>query len=136
MSTFTYQNVVVSVSAPMNHYYRHTIEIPVFAGWKKLSENNTDMDIDKKTLSGTGLSLYFKSLSTDVLQYQSVACSTVMTHRHSHYTEASLIKKLEDLEISRPSTYAMIVDTNIEREYVKKMDIPGKSIKITEYMLR
>ena len=136
MSTFTYQNVVVSVSAPMNHYYRHTIEIPVFAGWKKLSENNTDMDIDKKTLSGTGLSLYFKSLSTDVLPYQSVVFSTVMTHRHSHYTEASLIKKLEDLEIGRPSTYAMIVDTNIEREYVKKMDIPGKSIKITEYMLR
>jgi DNA topoisomerase-1 len=132
MSTFTYQNVLISVSAPMNHFYRHTIEIPVFAGWKKLSENNTD----KETLSGTGLSLYFKSLPANEIPYQSVAFSVVMTHRHSHYTEASLIKKLEDLEIGRPSTYAMIVDTNIEREYVKKMDIPGKSIKITEYMLR
>ena len=131
MSTFTYQNVMLSVCAPMNYMYKHTIEMPVFAGWKKLSENNTD----KETMSGTGLLLYVKSLPTDVLSYQSVTSTAIMNNRHSHYTEASLIKKLEDLQIGRPSTYAMIVDTNIERDYVKKMDIPGKTIKITEYTL-
>ena len=131
MSTFTYQNVIVSVSAPMGHVYKHTVEIPIFAGWKKLFENN----VESATMSSTSLLLYLKSQPSGILSYVSIAFSVVMHHRHSHYTEASLIKKLEDLQIGRPSTYAMIVDTNIEREYVKKIDIPGTTMKITEYTL-
>ena len=40
-----------------------------------------------------------------------------------HYTEAGLIKKLEDYGIGRPSTYALLVDTKQDRGYVKKRDL-------------
>jgi DNA topoisomerase-1 len=59
-----------------------------------------------------------------------------VSNRHSHYTESSLIKKLEDLGIGRPSTFAMIIDTIIERGYVKKTDVHGINIKCEEFVLR
>jgi DNA topoisomerase-1 len=55
--------------------------------------------------------------------------------KKTHYTEASLIKKLEDIGIGRPSTFASLVETLIDRGYVKKGDIEGTTIAVKEYML-
>ncbi len=51
------------------------------------------------------------------------------TQPPAHFTEASLIKTLEETGIGRPSTYASIVSTIIKREYVKR---DGKLLKATE----
>lgn len=45
---------------------------------------------------------------------------------NGRYTEASLVKKLEDLGIGRPSTYASMVSKVQEKSYVEKRDIPAK----------
>ena len=49
---------------------------------------------------------------------------------HGYFTEASLIKKLEDIGVGRPSTYSSIISTIQDRNYVVKEDRTGEEVKM------
>lgn len=63
--------------------------------------------------------------SGDVLNYSEIVAKQVFAKPPARYTEGSLVKKLEDLGIGRPSTYATIIDTIQTRGYVEKGDGEG-----------
>ncbi|KGN95960.1 DNA topoisomerase I [Porphyromonas sp. COT-108 OH2963] len=61
----------------------------------------------------------------DALSATSVEATQKFTQRPARYSEAALVKKLEELGIGRPSTYAPTIQTIQKREYVDKRTIPG-----------
>ena len=60
--------------------------------------------------------------NNDVLNAKSIEKEQHFTQPPARYTEAKLIKEMEDLGIGRPSTYATVIDTIKEREYVKLVE--------------
>ena len=62
----------------------------------------------------------------DTLETHEVTARQTFARPPARYTEGSLVKKLEDLGIGRPSTYATIIDTVQTRGYVEKGDSEGQ----------
>ena len=93
-----------------------------FDGFLKVYMESTDDDQEESSArllprlpEGTLLSLEH----CDAVQH--------WTQHPARYTEASLVKKLEDLGIGRPSTYAPTISTILKREYIIKEDREGES---------
>ena len=67
----------------------------------------------------------------DELDIVSALAKEIFSKPPSRYTEGSLVKKLEDLGIGRPSTYATIIDTVQSRGYVEKGESEGSERQAT-----
>ena len=61
----------------------------------------------------------------DVLDYRTIQATERFTQRPARFSEASLVRKMEELGIGRPSTYAPTISTIQNREYVEKGDKEG-----------
>ena len=72
----------------------------------------------------------------DVLDVDEITATERFTQHPLRYTEASLVKKLEELGIGRPSTYAPTISTIQQREYVEKGDKPGETKTYTTLTLK
>tara|TARA_B100000902_G_C27320033_1_gene923781 strand:+ start:2737 stop:5088 length:2352 start_codon:yes stop_codon:yes gene_type:complete len=131
MANAKYQNIQLKLTAPLKFHYSHTIENPIFYGWKIISENK---DCNTVQNDNNSLLLYLRSLTK--IDYIKIDSFVSYHNKHTYYTESSLIKKLENIGIGRPSTFASIVDTIQERNYVKKQDLEGIKINCTEYTLQ
>ena len=79
--------------------------------------------------------LYLKSLGTQTLTFNKIESTVNLKQKHLHYCEAGLIKQLEKMGIGRPSTFASLVETIKERNYIVKRDVEGTSCNVKEYTL-
>ncbi|MDP3668009.1 MAG: type I DNA topoisomerase, partial [Sediminibacterium sp.] len=70
----------------------------------------------------------------ETLNFAQMTASEKFTRAAARYTEAALVKKLEELGIGRPSTYAPTISTIIKRNYVEKREKEG--IKRATTLLR
>src|SRR6185312_11884512 len=101
-----------------------TGEVLKFDGLLKIyNEGNDDDDGDNATF---GNESRLPPLAVNQqLEFEEMTATEKFTRHAPRYTEASLVKKLEELGIGRPSTYAPTISTIIKRSYVEKRDKEG-----------
>ncbi|MGG9972278.1 type I DNA topoisomerase [Ferruginibacter sp. SUN002] len=98
-----------------------TGEVIKFDGFLKVYMESTD---DEDTEEGDDSRL--PNLTPgQTLDFNQMTATERFTKHSARYTEASLVKKLEELGIGRPSTYAPTISTIIKRTYVEKKDKEG-----------
>ena len=102
-------------------------EVVVFDGFIKVYRESTDDD--ENTEDTTHILPAMKE--GDKLQRREITATERFSLAPARYTEASLVKKLEDLGIGRPSTYAPTISTIQQREYVVKGDKSGEERSYT-----
>ncbi|MFA8435955.1 MAG: type I DNA topoisomerase [Marinifilaceae bacterium] len=98
-----------------------TGEMIKFNGFLSVYIESTDDDYQKKSQG-----LLPKVEVDDILDLDNLCSTQHFTHRPPRFTEASLVKKLEELGIGRPSTYAPTITTIQNRGYVVKESRDGK----------
>jgi DNA topoisomerase I len=100
-------------------------EVLTFDGFLKVyMEGRDDEDVEE---DGENESMLPQLAVGQDLQLKELRATERFSRPAPRYTEASLVKKLEELGIGRPSTYAPTISTVIKRGYVEKRDKEGVS---------
>lgn len=101
-------------------------EIMKFDGFLKVYMESTDEDTDTAADDDSDNSLLPPLEIGQTLTLKDLTATERFSRPPARYTEASLVKKLEELGIGRPSTYAPTISTIQNRGYVVKEDRDGK----------
>lgn len=103
-------------------------EVVAFDGFLKVYRESTDDDNEKDAEDDNRLPAMKVG---EKLERKEITSTERFSLPPSRYTEASLVHKLEELGIGRPSTYAPTISTIQQREYVVKGDKPGSKRQYT-----
>ncbi len=122
-------NVKIDISND-DKYFNATGEILKFDGFLKVYIESTDEEGEKEE---GGLLPELKK--GQILSYKEIKAIQRFTNHPPRYTEASLVRKMEELGIGRPSTYAPTISTVQERGYVIKEDRQGTPREYKEIVL-
>jgi len=109
--------------------FQATGEVIKFEGFLKVYLEGNDEDDEEQEGMLPALKVNEK------LANNSITATERYTRPASRYTEASLVKKLEELGIGRPSTYAPTISTIINRNYVEKGNLEGVERKYVQLTL-
>lgn len=113
----------------------------IFEGWKcagkvaniddSTSDDGNDIltSADKEWLKATGME------QGDKVCWKSLKAEPKETRAQGRYTEATLVRELEKHGIGRPSTFASLLSTIQDKNYIETKDIPAKETIVKEYTL-
>ena len=104
-------------------------EVITFDGFLKVYLEGDDLEDEDQA------GMLPKLMINEMLDSEYINATERYTKAPYRYTEASLVRKLEELGIGRPSTYAPTISTIQRREYVEKGTIEGKDRTYTEMTL-
>ena len=114
-------------------YFTATGEVIKFEGFLKVYIESKDEDEEEEEESKGMLPPLKVGQQLDLKE---IIARQTFTRPPARYTEASLVKKLEEMGIGRPSTYAPTISTVQKRNYINKETRPGKERKYRELTLQ
>ena len=110
--------------------FQATGEVIKFEGFLKVYLEGSDDDDEEQEGMLPALKVNEKLVN------QQIVAKERFTQAPSRYTEAALVKKLEELGIGRPSTYAPTISTIIARTYIEKGSFEGSERKYNQLVLK
>ena len=130
MSDAKLERTIIQISAD-KHDKKFTArgEVVTFEGFLKVYLEGKDEEEDAQE------GLLPKVMQGEQLDAKTITATERFTRPPARYTEASLVKRLEELGIGRPSTYAPTITTIINRKYIEKGTVEGDERKYTQLVL-
>jgi len=125
--------VTIDVSGAQEKFIANG-EVTIFDGFLKVYRESTDDD--EHTPADEFGHVLPKLAAGDRLERREITSTERFSQGPIRYTEASLVHKLEELGIGRPSTYAPTISTIQQREYVQKGDKKGEERAYTIDLLK
>ena len=126
MSSAELEKTQVDIHAEgLNHDFVANGEVIVFDGFLKAYEQSKDED-DEGSASSVEKGFLPKFNKNEEVFVKQLEAKERFSRPPARYSEASLVKKLEELGIGRPSTYAPTISTIQKREYVNMAFLEGK----------
>ena len=127
------EKTTVTISMSGSPYtFEATGEVVKFDGFLRVYRETTADDIDDNQDANILPSVHHGQQ----LHYSEITATERYTQHPRRYNEASLVHKLEELGIGRPSTYAPTISTIQNRDYVVKEDRPGQERTINVLKLK
>lgn len=118
--------IQINISKSKDYYFHSVVEKIVFLGYLKVYKEIEEQENNSGKIPKVGKELVM----------QEIIAKQEYLRPPPRYTEASLVKRLEDLGIGRPSTFANTIKTIMQREYVKIGDVPGIEKDITNFYIK
>jgi DNA topoisomerase I len=118
--------------------WKHTI----FEGWKragKVAQIDDNSDLDETNLEDSKEDAWDKASKLkvgDKVKWVDMKAEPKETKAQGRYTEATLVRELEKFGIGRPSTFASLIATIQDKNYVETKNIPANEVIVKEYSLK
>lgn len=117
------ENTVVKITTPTPYLFEAKGEVVSFDGFLKVYGRFKENELPKLTVGET-------------VEAKQIVARQTFSKAPARYTEGSLVKKLEELGIGRPSTYAGIMSAIQARNYVVKGESEGEERQVAEFVLK
>lgn len=106
-------------------------EVVLFDGFLKVYQEGKDDD----SRADDNMILLPKVEVNEILDAHQIKATEKFTRHSPRYSEAMLVRKLEDLGIGRPSTYASTISTIQKRNYVELVNLDGETRKLRTLLM-
>ena len=116
------EKTTIKVTTPTEYFFEGKGEVVTFDGFLKVYGRIKDNELPKLAVG-------------DKLTAAAIIAKQNYAKPPARYTEGSLVKKLEELGIGRPSTYATIMTAIQARGYVEKGESEGEERQVTQFKL-
>ncbi|AYN01131.1 type I DNA topoisomerase [Chryseobacterium sp. 3008163] len=132
MANAKIEKTVIEIgNAKLSQHFEAQGEVIIFDGFLKaygiVKTEDEDEESNEKLLP--------KVTVGEVLDYKKITATEKFTRPAARFTEAMLVKKLEELGIGRPSTYAPTIQTIQNREYVDKRELEPQTREVVKISL-
>ena len=121
----------VATGDPGEFVWRAVWKRQLFLGWRKIGAAATNLDETEAEQLNESWTAAEKLVEGGALNWLSLEAWPEDSRPPARYTEATLVRELEKRGIGRPSTFASLVGTVLDKGYAEKRDTPPREVAVT-----